>query len=77
MNNRPDDAEGLGDFRLRIVTAWNDTLNRHVGKHILMICHAGVVRMAIAYILDIPLSNLFRIKVANAGITRIECLEQG
>jgi alpha-ribazole phosphatase len=77
MTNRPEDAEGLGDFRHRIVTAWNATLNRHAGRHILMVSHAGVIRMALAYILDIPLSNLFRIKVANAGITRIECLEQG
>jgi len=77
MNNRPDDAEGLADFRNRIATAWNEILNRHAGKHILLVCHAGVIRMALSIVLDIPLSNLFRIKVANAGITRIECLEQG
>lgn len=77
MNNRPEDAEGLCDFQHRIVTAWNDILNRHAGKHLLLVCHAGVIRMAMAYILDIPLNNLFHIKVANAGITRIECLEQG
>lgn len=77
MTNRPDDAEGLAEFRSRIVSAWNDILNRHAGKHILIICHAGTIRMVLAHILDIPLSNLFRIKVATAGITRIECLEQG
>jgi len=77
MNNRPEDAEGLADFRERIQSAWNEILNRHAGKHILMVCHAGVIRMVLALILDIPLSNLFRIKVASAGITRIECLEQG
>lgn len=77
MNNRPEDAEGLVDFQRRIVTAWNDILNRHAGKHLLLVCHAGVIRMVLAHILDIPLNNLFHIKVANAGITRIECLEQG
>jgi len=77
MNNRPEDAEGLCDFQNRIITAWNDILNRHAGKHLLLVCHAGVIRMVMAYILDIPLNNLFHIKVANAGITRIECLEQG
>lgn len=77
MNNRPDDAEGLGDFHERVVAAWRDTLDRHAGKHILMVCHAGIVRLVIAYILDIPLANLFRIKVGHAQITRIECLEQG
>lgn len=77
MTNRPDEGEGLGDFKERVVAAWRDTLERHAGKHILIVCHAGIVRMAIAYILDIPLSNLFRIKVGHAQITRIECLEQG
>lgn len=77
MNNRPEGAEGLGDFRQRIVTAWNDILNRHAGQHLLLVCHAGVIRMVMSHILDIPLGNLFHIKVANAGITRIECLEQG
>ncbi|MDD5034511.1 MAG: alpha-ribazole phosphatase family protein [Methylococcaceae bacterium] len=77
MNNRPEDAEGLADFHRRIVSAWNEILNRHANKHILLVCHAGVIRMVLSHILDIPLANLFRIKVANAGITRIECLEQG
>lgn len=77
MTNRPDDAEGLAEFRNRIVSAWNDILSRYPGKHILIVCHAGTIRMVLAHILDLPLSNLFRIKVANAGITRIECAEQG
>lgn len=77
MNNRPDDAEGLGDFKERVVAAWRDTLDHHAGKHILMICHAGIIRLVMAYILDVPLANLFRIKVGLARITRIECLEQG
>ncbi len=77
MNNRPDGSEGLGDFKERVVAAWRETLERHAGKHILMICHAGIVRLVIAHILDIPLPNLFRIKVGHAQITRIECLEQG
>lgn len=74
---RPDGAEGLAEFKHRIVAAVNDILNRHSGKHVLVVCHAGTIRMVIGHILDIPLSNLFRIKVANAGITRIEYAEQG
>ncbi len=77
MNHRPEGAEGLAEFRSRVVSAWNDILNRHAGRHILMVCHAGVIRMVLAHILDIPLSNLFRIKVGNASLTRIECAEQG
>jgi alpha-ribazole phosphatase/probable phosphoglycerate mutase len=33
--------------------------------------------MVLAKILDIPLSNLFRIKVGHACVTRVEFAEQG
>jgi alpha-ribazole phosphatase/probable phosphoglycerate mutase len=74
---RPDGAEGLAEFRQRVVGACKDILDRHSGKHLLVVCHAGVIRMVLSHILDIPLSNLFRIKVGNAGITRVEFVEQG
>jgi alpha-ribazole phosphatase len=77
MTHRPEDAEGLAEFRTRIVSAWSDILNHHAGQHILIVCHAGTIRMVLSHVLEIPLSNLFRIKVASAGITRIECAEQG
>ena len=77
MSHRPEGSEGLGDFRVRVLAAWNDILNRHAGQHLLIVCHAGIIRMVLAHILEIPLSNLFRIKVGSASITRIECAEQG
>jgi alpha-ribazole phosphatase/probable phosphoglycerate mutase len=74
---RPDGAEGLAEFRTRVTQALRDILDRHAGQHVLVICHAGIIRMALAQILEIPLSNLFRIKVANASVTRVEYAEQG
>lgn len=74
---RPDGAEGLAEFRARIISGVSDLLSRHSGKHLLIISHAGVIRMVLGHILDIPFSNLFRIKVANARITRVEYAEQG
>ncbi|MFM2005732.1 MAG: hypothetical protein RLZZ09_1387 [Pseudomonadota bacterium] len=74
---RPDGAEGLADFRNRVAEACQDILSRHAGKHLLIICHAGIIRMVLAKILDIPLSNLFRIKVGHACVTRVEFAEQG
>jgi alpha-ribazole phosphatase len=74
---RPDGAEGLAEFRHRILDACKDILDRHCGKHLLIVCHAGTIRMVLSQILDIPLSNLFRIKVGSATITRIEFAEQG
>ena len=36
-----------------------------------------ILAAGLPQILDIPLSNLFRIKVANASLTRVEYAEQG
>lgn len=69
---RPEGAEPLLDFRNRIESAWTRLLNDYVGKHVLVVCHAGVIRMSLQYMLGMPIENVFRIKVANAGLTRIE-----
>ena len=74
---RPDGAEGLAEFRGRVVEACKDLLERHSGRHLLLVCHAGVIRMVLAHILEIPLSNLFRIKIGTACVTRVEFAEQG
>ena len=72
VNHRPYGAEPLIDFRERIESAWTSLLAEHSGKHLLVVCHAGVIRMSLQYILGMPIENVFRIKVANAGLTRIE-----
>lgn len=72
VNNRPQGAEPLLDFQRRIVSAWQDLLATHAGKHILIVCHAGTIRMSLQHILDMPPGHVFRINVANAGITRIK-----
>ncbi len=74
---RPDGAEGLAEFRNRVAGACRDILNRHAGKHLLIVCHAGIIRMVMAQVLGIPLANLFRIKVGTACVTRVEYAEQG
>ncbi len=71
VNNRPQGAEPLTDFNQRIVDAWQDLLAQHAGKHVLIVCHAGTIRMSMQHILGMPLGHVFRINVANAGVTRI------
>ena len=69
--NRPEGAEPLHEFRKRIESAWNNLLEQYENKHVLVVCHAGVIRMSMQYMLGMPIENVFRIKVANAGLTRI------
>ena len=69
--HRPQGAEPLVDFRTRIESAWNKLLHNHAGQQVLVVCHAGVIRMSLQYILGMPIENVFRIKISNAGLTRI------
>jgi alpha-ribazole phosphatase len=67
----PQGAEPLTAFRDRIVSAWDSLLAHHGVLHVLVDAHAGVIRMVIAYALNVPLQHLFHLQVPNAGITRI------
>lgn len=71
VHNQPEGAESLVRFRERVSKAMHDLLDVYKGKHILVVCHAGVIRMTMIHFLDIPLQNAFRIQVDNAGLTRI------
>lgn len=77
VNHRPQGAEPLVDFQQRIVAFWRDLLVKHIGKHVLVVGHAGSIRMSLQYVLDMPLGHVFRIAVANAGITRIKIDHDG
>ena len=68
---RPHGAEVLEVFLARVAAGLESILLTHPGEHILIVCHAGVIRMALAHALAIPLANTYRIEVASAGITRL------
>lgn len=72
VHAQPPGAEALGVFLARVAAAMEHILHTHPGEHILIVCHAGVIRMALAHALAIPLANAYRIEVASAGITRLQ-----
>ena len=47
------------------------------GRHVLVVAHAGVIRMIMAQTLAMPLSHLFRIQVGNAAISRFTVEGEG
>ena len=72
LKQRPAGAEPLEDFFARVREAWFDLIEAHAGKHVLLVCHAGVIRMALANALNLPLASTYQIDVPSAGLTRIE-----
>jgi probable phosphoglycerate mutase len=77
VNCRPPGAEPLDDFIQRVSEAYQAQLQQHAGKHLLIVAHAGVMRAIIAHTLHTSPLGLYRIKVDNAGITRIQHDQHG
>ena len=72
VNNRPDGAEPLDSFIERVTHVYQQALEKHPGKHILIVAHAGVNRAIIANALYAAPIGLYRIKVNNAGLSRLK-----
>lgn len=68
---RPAGAELLADFDARVTAGWQAVLDAHSGEHVLVVCHAGVIRMLLAGVLGMPAHNAYRIQVGSAAISRI------
>lgn len=72
VNSRPKDAEPLEDFIQRVTSNFDKIVEKYKGKHILVVAHAGVNRAIIANALHSAPIGLYRIKVNNAGISRLK-----
>ena len=73
----PPGAEPVAAFRDRVVAGWDTLLAAHHGAHVLVVAHAGTIRMVVRHVLEMPLRHTFRIQVENAGLTRVEVLGEG
>lgn len=71
VGHRPPGAEPLTDFRRRVTAVWEELLDCHCGRHLLIVAHAGVMRMILCQVLGMPEERMFSILVPNAGVTRI------
>jgi alpha-ribazole phosphatase/probable phosphoglycerate mutase len=71
LKHTPPGAETLLDFETRVISAWDTVLQQYADQHVLLVGHAGIMRMIIRHVLDMPLGHMFRIQVANAAISRI------
>jgi alpha-ribazole phosphatase/probable phosphoglycerate mutase len=77
LNHTPPGAETLAEFERRVIGAWQDILAAHRGQHLLLVGHAGMMRMIIRHVLDMPLDRMFRLQIANAAISRIRIDGEG
>lgn len=77
VGHRPEGAEPLEVFSARIVAAYEQMLEHHKGEHVLIVAHAGVIRMVISHVLGMPPERAYRINVGSAGLARIRVEHRG
>jgi alpha-ribazole phosphatase len=71
----PAGAEPMADFVARVVQAWESMLDAHHGRHVLLVCHAGVIRAVLGEVLGITPKNLFRIQIDYASRSRFKIVD--
>jgi len=69
VGQRPPGAEPMESFLARVRSGFDALLDQHAGQAVLVVAHAGVIRAILAAVLDMPPAAMYRIHVANAGIT--------
>jgi alpha-ribazole phosphatase len=66
----PPGSEPMSRFVARVADGWENLLSEQQGRHVLVICHAGVIRAVLCHVLGAPPERLFRIQIDYAAVTR-------
>jgi len=66
----PPGAEPVAAFMARVAQAWEALLAARQGRHVLVVCHAGVIRAVLAAVLGMTPEKLFRIQIGYASLSR-------
>ena len=71
VNNTPEGAEPLTTFRDRVLGAWERLLERHAGERVLLVGHAGMMRILLLNALAMPIEGFYHLDPRNASMARI------
>ena len=68
----PAGAESMAEFVARVARTWESLLGAQRGRHVLLVCHAGVIRAVLSRVLGITPKNLFRVQIDYASLSRFK-----
>ncbi|WP_419757855.1 histidine phosphatase family protein [Acidisoma sp.] len=69
---RPEDGESFDDVILRVGSAMERLSDTYEGEDVVVVCHGGVIRAAVAHVLQLGGEQALRLTVGNISLTRIE-----
>lgn len=65
-------GENFQDFSRRVNTAWNELHQSHIGQHILLVTHGGVIRALLSELLNMPRASMNKFDVPYASLSRVK-----
>src|SRR5262249_40199384 len=68
-------GESFGDMRTRVLRAVKGLVERHAGESIVLVTHAGVIRIVLADALGMEPDHIFRIGQRYGGISLIHYVD--
>jgi len=75
--NNSMNMEPIHEVAKRASAAWQDLLNQHRGKRVLVICHGGIIRIHLSTVLGLELTNIGKLSVPYASLSRVTAFEDG
>ncbi|HNO65913.1 MAG TPA: histidine phosphatase family protein [Tepidiformaceae bacterium] len=69
---RPPGGETVGEVRARTAAAFERIVAGEPGHRVLVVSHGTAINCLLSALLEMPESHVFRIDVANCGLTEIE-----
>ncbi len=67
----PPGGETLSAFSARVLQAWRELRERHAGRRVLVITHAGVIRRLLCEVRRLPLKQLLTLDVPHGSLHRL------
>lgn len=71
------DGESDQVMQRRAVDAFIDVIRECAGRTVAVASHGGTIKAVLAYILDMPLGDKWRLQIANGSVTRLRCSRRG
>lgn len=70
----PVGGESFGEFRARVLDAWAELPRAYRGERVLVATHAGVIRLILAHVLQMPDERLLALNIEYGTLTRLRVL---
>jgi broad specificity phosphatase PhoE len=75
IHNAPPGGESIQQLAERVSKQLHQMIEKHKGKKIALITHAGVVRSIIIHALEMPVENFWRVSIPTGCISKIDFSE--